>query len=68
MSRENYALVLWIEEPRSADCVLKTDVAPDPNYPFIVAGQLRRVMWGAMAYPARIIATGKCDCTPHMKT
>lgn len=57
--RENYALAFWLEEPRSANVVLKTDVVPDNAFPFILPGQVRKVTWGNKAYPARILMTGK---------
>ena len=57
--REKYVKVLWLEEPRSADTVLKTAVVPDPRFLLILPGQQRQVMWGNVAFPARIIQTGK---------
>lgn len=57
---ENYVKVFWLEEPRSADTVLKTAVVPCPGMPILIPGQTRQVMWGRECHPARIILTGKC--------
>lgn len=65
--RENYALVLWLETPRSADVVLKTCVLPDPAFPILLPGQTRRVMWGDIAYPALIVQTGT-SCVAEFST
>lgn len=59
VANEKYALVFWLEEPRSADVVLKTAVVPDQRFPLILPMQERKVMWGDKAYDARILRTGE---------
>lgn len=59
MPRENYCLVLWLEEPRAADVVLKTAVLHDPEKHYIEPGQERMVLWGQDSFKARLICTGE---------
>lgn len=59
--REKYALVLWLEDPRSADVVLKSEIVPEEKFPILLPKQERKAVWNGKPYPALIVATGEYE-------